>query len=234
LCEIAAPDQPEMLTRAALEFCLADAFHPGCEMTWVMRTPSLYMTPFRIAHAARGWQEPAYSAPLHYDDLTGLDNGPLNAQLPGGLTRWMAVPWQTDTASCGSGYDDTFSPYLPTFWPARVPNQVLTDENYKIVLEGQRPLGERLAAFANRVAWMSTLDNTSYNARINSLVDDISRVGVVEQRPGPAGDDFPPSMDVEDLPSHVTPPPLAQKLDLSTIQKVRRFPHGLRRDRAGD
>jgi hypothetical protein len=27
-------EQPAMLDRAALEFCLADAFHPGCEMTW--------------------------------------------------------------------------------------------------------------------------------------------------------------------------------------------------------
>jgi L-lysine epsilon oxidase C-terminal domain len=44
-----------MLDRASLEFCLADAFHPGCEMTWPMRTAGLYMAPFRIAHAAPGW-----------------------------------------------------------------------------------------------------------------------------------------------------------------------------------
>ena len=42
----------------------------------------------------------------------------------------MAVPWQTDTASCRSGYylgyGPRYDPYVPTFWPARVPNQVLT------------------------------------------------------------------------------------------------------------
>ena len=44
--------QPAMLDRAALDFCLADAFHPGCELTWPMRHLSLYSAPYRIRHAA--------------------------------------------------------------------------------------------------------------------------------------------------------------------------------------
>ena len=36
--QIPVAEQPDMLTRAAMEFCLADAFHPGCEMTWPMRS----------------------------------------------------------------------------------------------------------------------------------------------------------------------------------------------------
>ena len=36
------------LDKAALHFCLADAFHPGCELTWPMRHASLYSAPFRI------------------------------------------------------------------------------------------------------------------------------------------------------------------------------------------
>ena len=46
--------QGDMLTRAAMEFCLADAFHPGCEMTWPMRTATMYMAPFRLAHRNGG------------------------------------------------------------------------------------------------------------------------------------------------------------------------------------
>ena len=38
------------------------------------------------------------------DGMT-IPNGPLCGQMAGGITRWMAVPWQTDTASCRSGYD---------------------------------------------------------------------------------------------------------------------------------
>lgn len=31
--EVPVAEQGDVVTRAALEFCLADAFHPGCEMT---------------------------------------------------------------------------------------------------------------------------------------------------------------------------------------------------------
>ncbi|MDQ3677765.1 MAG: LodA/GoxA family CTQ-dependent oxidase [Actinomycetota bacterium] len=58
-------------------------------------------------------------------------------QSPGTVSRWMAVPWQTDTASCRSGYYLGYGPrfdrYVPTFWAARVPNQVLTRRNYEVV-----------------------------------------------------------------------------------------------------
>jgi anthranilate phosphoribosyltransferase len=44
-------EQPAMLDRAALEFCLADAFHPGCEITWPIRHTTMFMAPFRIRHS---------------------------------------------------------------------------------------------------------------------------------------------------------------------------------------
>src|SRR6202049_1302681 len=125
----------DMLDRASLEFCLADAFHPGCEMTWPMRHCSLYMAPFRIAHAAEGFVEPQYGAVMNPSEMLGLlPYGPLGPQVSGGITRWRALPWQTDTASCRSGYTRKYDPYLPTFWPARVPNQILTQANYNIVM----------------------------------------------------------------------------------------------------
>ena len=35
--DVPMTDQPDTLTQAAMAFCLADAFHPGCEMTWPLR-----------------------------------------------------------------------------------------------------------------------------------------------------------------------------------------------------
>ena len=52
--ELPVQEQGDMLTRAALEFCLADAFHPGCEMTWPVRAATMYLAPFRFAHANPG------------------------------------------------------------------------------------------------------------------------------------------------------------------------------------
>jgi hypothetical protein len=233
--DVPLAEQPDMLDRASLEFCLADAFHPGCEMTWPMRTAGLYMAPFRIAHAAPGWIEPEYG-PVLGPDLISLPNGPLlGGQLPGGITRWMAVPWQTDTASCRSGYLKSYDPYLPTFWPARVPNQVLTRSDYDIVMDEAQPIAERLAAFARRASWLRPLGSSSYTDQINNMIAHFDHMGVVETRAGPTSGPFPTVMEVEDLHpaarafAAAVGPHEAEELDLSGIDKVRRFPHGLRR-----
>jgi hypothetical protein len=157
---------------------------------------------------------------------------PFAAQVAGGLTRWMAVPWQTDTASCRSGYGAEYGPYLPTFWPARVPNQVLARKDYDVVMDRSAPLEQRMAAFARRADWLSVIKKAgSYVAQINAYVADIAQVSVVETRPGIPGDPhFPPVMEVEDLPRPDTPV-LTQgrdKASFADIQKVRRFPHGLK------
>lgn len=191
--------QPAMLDRAALTFCLADAFHPGCEITWPMRHTSMYMAPFRLRHRAIGNPEPSFGKELTPAAALSVD-GPLYGQGPGGLTRWMAVPWQTDTASCRSGYsmgyDRRYDPYLPTFWPARVPNHVLTKKNYEIVMDESRTLGERKAAFERRAVWLRWLSRDYWKA-ITEMVTDFGKLGVVEARPGPADGRFPDQILVE-------------------------------------
>ena len=250
--EVPVAKQGDMLTRAALEFCLADAFHPGCEMTWPVRAQTMYMAPFRFLHAPRGWIESIPPTTLTPDAVT-IPNGPLYGQVPGGITRWMAVPWQTDTASCRSGYTRSFDPYAPAFWPAHVPNQVLTENNYKIVMDTSRPLDERRKAFAGREVWYEPLGSESYTQQINNMVHHFDFLGVVEARRGPDDGEFPAEIEVADYSRAVTPgegaldgapphsgPPIgrgvgaarrgrrsAADVDLSDIDLVRRFPNGL-------
>jgi hypothetical protein len=58
---------------------------------------------------------------------------------------------------------------------------------------------------------------------------------VIEERPGPGDPRFPSSLEVEDLPKHALErlavegesANAADQLDLTGIEKVRRFPHGL-------
>ncbi|MDC0667092.1 LodA/GoxA family CTQ-dependent oxidase [Nannocystis radixulma] len=234
--------QGDALDRAALDHCLADAFHPGCEMTWPVRHAQMYMSAFRFKHTTQA-VEPSYGASLIGDTLT-LPDGPLAGQFPGGITRWMAVPWQTDTASCRSGYLKSYDPYLPTFWPARVPNQVLTRDNYDIVVDPRKPLAERLAAFANRASWTRTFDKASYTDTINNFIGHIESAGIVEPRPGPTdGAPFPAVLEVEDLPPPLLAVPQSKRptagatpqetealeQELLAIEKVHRFPTGLRR-----
>ncbi len=199
--------QPATLDEAALTFCLADAFHPGCELTWPIRHTSMYSAPFRIRHRSPGVPEPSYGTVLTPGTALGV-GGPLYAQGPGGLTRWMAVPWQTDTASCRSGYylgfGPRYDPYLPTFWPARVPNHVLTLADYQIITDPGTTPEDRQVAFERRANWFRVLTG-GYLAQINQMVTDFGKLGVVEARPGNAEDPALPSeMLVESQPEFPT------------------------------
>ncbi|QFQ97565.1 catalase [Streptomyces phaeolivaceus] len=200
--------RPAALDRAALSFCIADAFHPGCEITWPLRHTTMYSAPFRIRHRSKDNPERPYGRVLTPQAALAYD-GPLYAQGPGDLTRWMAVPWQTDTASCRSGYEKRHDPYLPTFWPARVPNHVLAEEDYLIAVDTTRPREERLAAFARRANWDRWLP-TPYLATINAMVKDFGRLGLVERRPGATDDPLlPAEMLVESevsFPAEPAPP----------------------------
>ena len=242
--DVPVADQADMLTRAALDFCLADAFHPGCGMTWPVRQRSMYRGPFRFAHAPAGWVEPDRGPTLTFEAAAAAD-GCLGPQLPGGITRWMAVPWQCDTASCGSGYHAAYDAYLPTFWPARVPNQVLSQHDYEIAMDVRRDLQEREEAFARRVAWSAPLDRSaSYVHQINTMIAHFDRLSVVVPRPGPADGAFPDAIEVADLPAPMPAAPAGARMamahpfagvadddvtDLSAIDKVRRLPPSLHR-----
>jgi len=134
------------------------------------------------------------------------------------LTRWMAVPWQTDTASCRSGYyagyGPRYDPFVPTFWPARVPNHVLTEEDYDIIVDPSKPREERIKAFGRRAVWLRGLGKNYLDA-IDSMITNFGKLGVVEERPGVANDDFfPDQMMVESKPGFKKRAPLLQGLML--------------------
>lgn len=185
-------EQPEQLDKAALAFCLADAFHPGCELTWPMRHASMYRAPYRIREREEGKDDPLYGANLTTDTVASM-NGPLYEQGPGDLTRWMAVPWQGDTAYCRSGYDMEYDPYLPTFWPARVPNQVLTQMDYDTLMDTAQPMDVRVAAFNNRPSWLRQLPSTDpAPLQMQYMIAHFGDMGVLEARPRPADMDWLP------------------------------------------
>lgn len=176
-------DQPKTLDQAALTFCLGGPFHPGCELTWPMRLVSMYRAPFRIRPRPDDQPEPDYGDLLTSEIATAAA-GPLSSSGPGDLTRWMAVPWHTDTASCQAGYTASYDPFLPTFWPARVPNHVLREHEYQRLIDRSLPVEERLLAFQTRMSWPRSLP-PEYLNRIRAMVEQFDRLGVVERRDRP-------------------------------------------------
>jgi L-Lysine epsilon oxidase N-terminal/L-lysine epsilon oxidase C-terminal domain len=201
--------QPSTLDMAALHWCMGGPFHPGCEMTWPMRQITMYREAFRLRERPANLPEPDYG-PFITTAIITISNGPLYWNAPGDITRWMAVPWQTDTASCRAGYtgwpgnplpNETF---IPSFWPSRVPNDVLTEEDFAIVVDAKLDLDERMHAFYRRQRWLRSFDyNGPYIPQITRMITEFGDLGVVEARKNPnkADDPFPRVLYVESAPT---------------------------------
>lgn len=191
-------EQPWALDYAALENTIGGPFHPGCEMTWPMRQPILYQSAFRLK--LRRAPEPDYGPYLNSRTCLG-PGGPLDGSGPGDVSRWMAVPWQTDTSSCLYAYTGwQEGVFLPTFWPVRVPNNVLTSEQYTIVNDGHAPYRARYEAFEyeNRQYWLRALPpREDYPAVINTFVAQWNEVGVVTKTEREPDRLFPSTLFVE-------------------------------------
>jgi L-Lysine epsilon oxidase N-terminal/L-lysine epsilon oxidase C-terminal domain len=177
-------EQPHALDEANLESCLGGPFHPGIELTWTLRAASMWKEPFRLNLLPEG-AEPKmdYGPSLTPDEAMG-PGGVVESSGPGTLTWWMGVPWQTDEASCLSGYEvGTYLP-LPSFWAARVPNQVLSERSYRRVLDEKLPAVQRMKHLFYRLEWLRYF-GPDYTTRINDNVAEWYKLGIVTSQQGP-------------------------------------------------
>lgn len=185
LADYPLADQPHALDEAHLESCLGGPFHPGIELTWTLRVASMWKAPFRLNLLAEGVAPKTdYGATLTPAEALGA-GGVVQTTAPGTLTWWMGVPWQTDEASCLSGYEiGTYLP-LPSFWAARVPNQVLSQRSYERVLDTTLPATQRLKHLFHRLEWLRFFGPD----RLTRLNDNVARwhqLGIVAPQPGPS------------------------------------------------
>lgn len=194
---LTAAEQVRGIDRAVLDEVLGGPFHPGAEFTWPMRNRILYSSPFRIKRRAA--PAPSWGTQLVSSAALAV-GGPLDGSVAGDVTRWMAVPWQADTSSCLSGYIPYVDDYLPTFWPARVPNDVMSSEQYAVLMDPRAPIGDRegVLGFHRRVKWLRgirypmkpTVPPKIFPSgpAINKFLRDWWKVGIIERKPGPGGD----------------------------------------------
>lgn len=184
LSEVPLQEQPHMLTKTNLDDCLGGPFHPGIELTWPMRVPQMWKEPYRLNILLEDENPQDNWGPLLSTNIALEEGGPLAASGPGTLTRWLGVPWQTDEASCLSGYDPSTYLPLPSFWAARVPNQVLSMDSFKRLSHDDVPTGQRLKHFDYRQDWLRDF-GTSYTKKINSMIAKWHYLGIVTQQESP-------------------------------------------------
>jgi L-Lysine epsilon oxidase N-terminal/L-lysine epsilon oxidase C-terminal domain len=192
---LSPPEQVRLIDRGVLDQTLGGPFAPGVEFTWPMRQALMYKAPFRIKR--RIAPEPDLGPTLSSTTALAV-GGPLDGSTPGDITRWMAVPWQADTASCLSAYYPWVDDYLPTFWAPRVPNDVLTQKQYEVLMNSGRPPSERMLELelGRRLKWLRGIRYPLKPAAgmvypdaqaISKFIRDWGTVGIVEARRGPGG-----------------------------------------------
>jgi hypothetical protein len=74
---------------------------------------------------------------------------------------------------------------LPSFWAARVPNQVLSERSYRRVLDESLPLAQRMKHLFYRVEWLRYF-GPDYETRINDNVAKWDKLGIITARDGSA------------------------------------------------
>lgn len=152
-------DQPQALDRANLYDVLGGPFHPGIELTWIMRQPQLWKAAYRLNITPEGTRTRQDFGPELTPEVCLAGDGPLSETGAGALTRWLGVPWQTDGGSCGSGgiYTPTYYLSTPSFWGARVPNDVLPQAAYERLQASQASAEQRAKHFDGRADWYRLL-----------------------------------------------------------------------------
>jgi hypothetical protein len=152
-----------------------------------MRQPSLWRSPYRlnlVPEGARTRQD--FGPELTCEICLGI-SGPLSETGAGALTRWLGVPWQTDGASCGSGGDYTPEHYLsiPSFWGARVPNDVLPQAAFQRLSDMKLSPLQRAKHFSARKRWYRLIDVSDGKTRPQAMIEQWWRLGLVEPLKAP-------------------------------------------------
>lgn len=112
---LARPPLPagEALDRGVLSNGLGGSFCPGGEVSWIIRNPAIYASPYRI-HQADGYVPGSLSQNANYD--AGLE--------PGDLTKYTGVPWQADFHECSVQDIDVTYEQWNELYPASVGEQL--------------------------------------------------------------------------------------------------------------
>jgi hypothetical protein len=136
----------ESLDMAALSNCLGGRYVPGIEVSYVVRQSDMYVAdwqtsgsgPFRIKHKLLEYGKAEKATPFLSGGWIPL-HGRTDGLEPGDLSKFMAVPWQTDYNSCSihqtsintAGKKTSTGNPSTLFWswPAQRPNAVFVAED---------------------------------------------------------------------------------------------------------
>lgn len=175
--------------------CVGGPFSPGIEVTWLMRNPALYASPFQVKPAHWSGSNAGLNAFYYAEGLsTTSDPQDGHGAEPGDLTKRMAIPWQADFFDCTVQTPNVTNPlvnqspaddgiqippsYYVYWWPPQSPMQVYTGslEPGDQVLDGyvtyppvSRPDSNGNYQVTNNYSIVPAGQNVNYQRGINSF-----------------------------------------------------------------
>lgn len=199
----------EQLDFASLSNCLGGRYVPGIEMSYPVREPDIYMTdwretgsgPFRVKHQKLDYEKARKQEPFLTGGWIPLHNQTDGLQ-PGDLSKFMAVPWQTDYNSCSIHQTSintdgvNTSTGTPTMlywsWPSQRPDAVyIAEDVINNVLPTQQWSIRGAGTFADNPATAATFQDPL------QCVTQWDRIGVVLQGTAFPGRGFVPEYYLE-------------------------------------
>ena len=161
-----SPDFLDMvpLDHADIGNCVGAPMCPGVEVTWSVRNPAIYASPFRIKHKTKDLTDYLKNGldPNH-EETSPLGMPGLGCE-PGDLTKRMAIPWMSDLFECNVQHinftrdDRTISPvtkleapptYYAYWWPPQSPWDVIlgvTDPDETDPIKREKAIVDEIAA----------------------------------------------------------------------------------------
>jgi L-Lysine epsilon oxidase N-terminal/L-lysine epsilon oxidase C-terminal domain len=199
----------EYLDMASLSNCLGGRYVPGIEMSFPIRESDMFETdwrtrgsgPFRVKHKPMRYADAEKTTPF----LSGgwiPAHGMTDGLEPGDVTKFMAIPWQTDYNSCSihptsintQGENTSSGNPLTLYWswPSQRPDAVYPATD---VVNGVLP--DRVWS----IRGPGTLTNdprssATFQQGLQS-VQDWDRIGIVLQGTAITGDNYPPDFFLE-------------------------------------
>jgi hypothetical protein len=183
----------ELLDFASLSNCLGGRYVPGIEMSYQVRQPDIYINdwresgsgPFRVKHQKLDYEKAKKQEPFLTGGWIPLHNMTDGLQ-PGDLSKFMAIPWQTDYNSCSihqtsintDGVNTSTS--TPTMlywsWPSQRPDAVyIADDVINGVLPPQQWSIRGAGTYSDNPATAATFQDPL------QCVTQWDRIGVVLQ-----------------------------------------------------
>ncbi|MFA0964878.1 LodA/GoxA family CTQ-dependent oxidase [Roseivirga sp. BDSF3-8] len=135
--EPAAEDAGRKLDRGSLANVLGGAFCPGGEVCWILRNPAIYKAPYRLKASDNfgpSMQNNSVGTTpgVSYNE-TSLQPAPMNKLSdglePGDLTKYSALPWQSDFNECSSQLIDITYEDWNQIYPGSTGDKLLEDMN---------------------------------------------------------------------------------------------------------